>query len=197
MMGEKKTKAFVLAACAVAAAGCYPDSALRDREETTGRLRAELRDARRRAARAEGRLAALREAVRSGRTPGAVGLIEDLRRSGFSLEKGAEPGTLRLRLAADLAGGGAGPEGGLGTLAASRLVRAATVLRERLPDHELSVEARDFGRAVAAVRILHEEAGVPGGHLRAVAGAGAGVALEVRPTRIETLHEVLAATGEF
>jgi hypothetical protein len=197
-MRNAKTKAFVLAASAVAAAGCYPDSALRDREETTGRLRAELRDAQRRAARAEGRLAALREAVRSGRAlGGAGGLLEDIRRSGFSLEKGTEPGTLRLRLTADLAGGGADPEGGLGVLAASRLVRAATVLRERLPDHEISVEARELADAVAAVRVLHEEAGVPGARLRAVAGSGSGVALEVRPTRIETLHEVLAATGDY
>ena len=82
------------------------------------------------------------------------------------------------------------------SIAASRLARAATLLRERLPGHELSVESADLARAIAAVRVLHEDAGIPGPRLRASTGAVPDVVLEVRPTRAETLQEVIAATAD-
>ncbi len=79
---------------------------------------------------------------------------------------------------------------------AAKLARAAALLREHLPDHELSIESSDLAQAVGAVRMLNEKAGVPGLRLRAVTGRTPALLVEVRPTQIEALQEVLAATVE-
>lgn len=174
------------------AGGCMPDSILAEREETAARLRAESRSVREHVARLADRKVRLEALIRSGKTlGGAAGLLDDLRTCGFALENGPV-GTMRLRLSGPIADG----PGRLRPLAASRLARAATLLSERLPGHELSVESADLARAVAAVRVLHEDAGVPGPRLRASTGAGPDVVLEVRPTRAETLQEVIAATAD-
>ncbi len=185
------------------AAGCMPDSVLTEREETVARLRAEARTIAARVAGLEGYETRLRAAIRSGKAiGGAEALLRDLGRLGLAVEKGSA-GKLRLSLGReflkDLGEGG----GELGPVAASRLAQAAALLRARLPDHELSVEATHLGHAVAAVRILHEQARVPGTRLRAClltdtarAGGSERLVVEVRPTRIETLREVLAATSE-
>ena len=176
----------VLAACGIA--GCMPDSFVAERRAVTARLQNEAWRLAQHVARAEARHGRLETAVRTGAEIGrAAGLAGELRRSGFALEKSA-PGTLRLRLI-----GSGTPEGdgaGVGPAEASRLARVATLLGERLPGHELSVEAGDILRAVAAVRVLHDEAGVPGTRLRASVGVGRALVVEVRPTRAETLLEV-------
>ncbi|MHC5055614.1 MAG: hypothetical protein ACYTKD_12960 [Planctomycetota bacterium] len=163
-------------------AGCMADSMLAERQATRARLRNEAWRIRERIARAEALHGRLEMAVRTGaEIGGAAGLARELRSSGFAIEKSA-PGTLRLRLG--------GEASGLDAVAATRLARVATLLQERLPGHELSVEAAEIANAVAAVRVLHDEAGVPGPRLRAAVGSGPGIALEVRPTRAETLIEV-------
>ena len=181
----------VLLIAAVIGIGCMPDSLLAAREEACAWLRAEVRTRERDVAHLEAYRNGLSERVRAGSTlrEGEL-LLKELRGCGFTVVAGGS-GTLRLALPA----GPAGRRKELDALAASRLARAANVLARRLPDHELSVESADLARAVAAVRILHEQAGVPGPRLRAAVG-GPGLLVEVRPTRIEALWEVLAATGD-
>ncbi len=169
-------------------AGCMMDSMLVERQITHARLRSEAWHLRERVARAEVRHGRLATAVRTGaQIGGAAVLARELRRSGFAVEKSAQ-GTLRLRLL----GSGLDIREALALdpVAASQLARVATLLGERLPGHELSVEAPDIALAVAAVRILHDEAGVPGPRLRAAVGSRRGLVIEVRPTRAETLIEV-------
>jgi len=167
-------------------AGCMADSILADRQTTHARLRNEAWRLRERVFRAEAVHKRLETAVRTGaEIGGAAALARELRDSGFSVEKSAQ-GTLRLRLPG-LVGGEARE---IDPVAASQLARMAMLLGERLPGHELSIEAPDFDLAVAAVRVLHDEAGVPGPRLRAAVGSRTGLAVEVRPTRAETLMEV-------
>ena len=190
MTGAMRRIAFaVLVGCA--GAGCMADSILVERRTTRARLRNEAWRLREKVARAEALHGRLEAAVRTGaEIGGAAGLARELRRSGFAIERSA-PGTLRLRLIGSASGGAGREEArGVDPVAASQLARVATLLQERLPGHELSVEAAEIARAVAAVRVLHDEAGVPGTRLRAAVGSGAGIALEVRPTRAETLIEV-------
>jgi hypothetical protein len=167
------------------------DSMLAERQATRARLRNEAWRIRERIARAEALHGRLEMAVRTGaEIGGAAGLARELRSSGFAIEKSA-PGTLRLRLLGSARNATDGGEAaGMDPVAATRLARVATLLQERLPGHELSVEAAEIANAVAAVRVIHDEAGVPGPRLRAAVGSGPGIALEVRPTRAETLIEV-------
>ena len=113
---------------------------------------------------------------------------------GFEIVAGEGEGTLRLLLDRSPSPLGNGNE--LDAVTVSRLAHVAEVLRRRLPDHELSIESRDIARAVGAVRALHERAGVPGSSLRAAICPISGLVVEVRPTRIESLQEVIAATME-
>lgn len=185
----KKIALTILIGCA--AAGCMPDSTLAERRATRARLYNEAWRLRKRVARAEALHGRLEAAVRIGaEIGGAAALARELKDSGFAIEKSAS-GTLRLRLEGrvTVAGRGEAPE--LDPVAASRLARMATLLGERLPGHELSIEARNFSQAVAAVRVLHDEAGIPGPRLRASVGRiRSGLVIEVRPTRAETLIEV-------
>ena len=181
----RRFAAYLLAAAPVFTTACMPDSELAAREHTTKRLRAESRSRLRDLERIEAYRDRLARAVRAGATVGErTSLADELRRCGLSVVPG-EKGTLRLLPSETDA------------LALSRLERAARVLRRRLPDHELSVESRDIERAVRAVRVLHERAGVPGESLRACfAKDTPGLVVEVRPTRMESLEEVLAAAME-
>jgi len=160
----------------VVAAGCMPDSMLVERQTTCARLRNEAWRLRGRVARAEAAHERLETAVRTGaEIGGAEALARELRRSGFAVEKSSR---------------GRGEGRAFDPVVASRLARMATLLGERLPGHELAVEAREVAVAVAAVRVLHDDAGVPGTRLSAAVGKGPGIAIEVRPTRAETLAEV-------
>ncbi len=174
-----------------AVAGCMPDSMLAERRATRARLYNEAWRLRKRVVRAEALHGRLEAAVRTGaEIGGAAELARELKGSGFAIEKSGA-GTLTLRLEGNVAvaaGRGEAPE--IDPVAASRLARLATLLGERLPGHELSIRARKFSQAVAAVRVLHDEAGVPGPRLHASVGARSGLVIEVRPTRAETLIEV-------
>ena len=170
------------------AAGCMPNSMLVERQTTCARLRNEAWRLRGRVARAEAVHERLETAVRTGaEIGGAEALARELRSSGFAVEKSSR-GTLRLRLPGSGLARGEGRA--VDPVVASRLARMAMLLGERLPGHELAVEAREVAVAVAAVRVLHDDAGVPGTRLSAAVGAGPGIAIEVRPTRAETLVEV-------
>lgn len=183
----KRTPYLLMAAVAALAAGCMPDSVLALREHTTKRLRAEARAKARDVADYLDYRERLLLAIQAGTTTARrVSLADELRGCGFSMVPG-EAGTLRLLLDSS-------PADELDAVTISRLARVAEVLRRRLPDHELSVESRDMAKAVRAVRALNERAGVPGSGLRAAVGLTSGLVVEVRPTRMESLQEVLAAT---
>ena len=183
----------ILAACALlAAAGCMPDAVLTEREEATERLRARARELGSKVARMESTRDRLAAVVRSGKTlRNGLSLVEGLRRCGFRVES-SELGVLRLTLDTQVSGA----DGKLHAFATARLGRAASLLRRHLPDHELSVTSNQLGRAVSAVRALNEKAGVPGLRLRATTGGSQPLMVEVRPTQIEALQEVLAATAD-
>jgi hypothetical protein len=176
----------------VVSAGCMPDSMLAEREEATGRLRAQADQLAWRVSKFDAYRRELELAVNTGSgARNAAALIRELRREGFSVQKSDDGGVIKLGLIAPVMAGGEKLDAGTLT----RLSRAAALLREYLPNHELSIESNDIQRAVATVRALNERAGVPGLRLRAVTGGRAGALLvEIRPTQIEALQEVLAAT---
>lgn len=191
-MNTMKLNAFLSAAAVAVAAvgtGCMPDSELAVRERTTQRLRAEARAKVRDVAHYDDYRERLLVAIQANTTiEDRTSLADELCACGFDILE-SEEGTLRL-----LMDSSASPE--LDAVTISRLARVAGVLRRRLPDHELSVESGDITKAVRAVRALNEKAGVPGSALRAAIGPTSGLVVEVRPTRMESLQEVLAATME-
>ena len=167
-----------------------PDSELIVREQTTKRLWAEARARARDHAPANSYRGELLLAIQGGTTVGEqASLADELRGCGFRIVA-SEEGTLRLLLESSPTL----PGRELDPVTLSRLARVAALLRRRLPDHELSVESRSIAKAVGAVRALHERVGVPGSCLRAVIGSSSGLVVEVRPTRMASLQEVLAAT---
>lgn len=175
----------------VFASGCVLDSVLAEREATTERLRAEMRQLELEVCKLEARRARLEAAAKEYR-PSAIDLANALRDCGFTIADRA-PGVLRLSLVAPPLN----VQGKLDALASARLARMATLIREWLPDHEISIESPDMARAIAAVRVLNEQAGVPGSRLRAVSGPGGGSLLvEIRPAQAEALQEMLAASME-
>jgi hypothetical protein len=186
-------RSVLLSAAAVAVAavgtGCMPDRELAIRERTTQRLRAEVRAKVRDVAHCHDYRKRLLVAIQANTTiEDRTSLADELCASGFEILEGEE-GTLRLLLDPSAS---RGPD----AVTVSRLARVAGILRRRLPDHELSVESGDITKAVRAVRALNEKAGVPGSALRAAIGRTPGLVVEVRPTRMESLQEVLAATME-
>jgi hypothetical protein len=188
----KKIISITLGISAVLAAGCMPDAELVKREEATSRLRAEARELGRKVARVEHYKHGLETDIATDAPArNATTLMRELSSVGFSVRKG-RGGVIRLTLPAIYGT----TDGTLDAVTASRLSRGAALLREYLPNHELSIQSHDLGRAVAAVRVLNEQAGVPGLRLRAATGRTGALLVEVRPTQIEALQEVLAATVE-
>jgi hypothetical protein len=166
-----------------------PDSVLVQREEATDRLRAEAFALQRRLASVESYRKELEvSGASSARQRNAMTMVRELRQLGFSVEASTERGVIRLGLTSPVKMHGEK----LDARTISRLSRAASLLREFLPNHELSIESNDLGRAVAAVRALNETAGVPGLRLRAMTGSEGALMVEVRPTQVEALQEVLA-----
>jgi len=174
-------------------AGCTTDAVLAEREAATERLRAEARGLELEVRHLEASNSRLKAAIRENSgARDAASLARALRECGFVMEKRG-PGALRLVLSAPPSG----PRGELGPVESSRLARAAVLVREWLPDHEITVESPDMARAVAAVRVLNEQAGVPGSRLRASTGPGAwDLVVEVRPTQLEALQQMLAEVSE-
>jgi hypothetical protein len=166
-----------------------PDSVLAEREAATDVLRARARELQRDVGRLRAYQGELITTIRTGSSPrNGRSLLEGLRASGFVVRSGH--GVFRLAFSPTPAAA----DRPLDPTAALRLSKAAALLREHLPNHEISIESRDLNEAVAAVRFLNEKAGVPGLRLRAVTGGMRALMVEVRPTQIEALQEVLAAT---
>jgi len=189
----------VFAAISSFALGCMPDAELAQREAATQRLRGEARLLERHVAQMERHRDKLEGYIAAGRSmEGAVGLIQELKDCGLAVRKG-EGGTLRLFLASEL--GTRVPldwkPEPLSELDASRLAHAGTVIRQWLPEHAVTVQARDFARAVETVRIMNEQSGVIGARLSAVTGQSARLMVEVRPAGTETLQEALAALPDY
>jgi len=172
-----------------ATVGCMPDAVLIEREEATQRLRAEAGALHRRLRKVETYRKELEvSSASSARQRNAMTMVRELRHLGFSVESSSERGVIRLGMRGPISMKGEK----LDAKTVSRLARAASLLREFLPNHELSVESNDLRRAVAAVRALNESAGVPGLRLRAMTGRDGVLMVEVRPTQVEALQEVLA-----
>jgi hypothetical protein len=166
-----------------------PDSALVEREQATERLRAEVHALERRLKAVDSYRKELEvSSVSSARQRNAMTMVRELRQLGFAVEASSERGVIRLGLKTPVRMEGKNLDG----RTVARLARAASLLREFLPNHELSIESNDMGRAVAAVRALNESAGVPGLRLRAMTGTEGTLMVEVRPTQVEALQEVLA-----